>query len=82
MQSSLCLGKRPYSILSDEIALSRLPNIDPSKLQVTKTKSPKDLVPSEQLIFGRNFTGWEADDQTMSLSVAHHSLLNRPYAVH
>ncbi len=53
MQSSLCLGKRPYSILSDEIALSRLPNIDQSKLQITRTKSPKDLIPSEQLIFGR-----------------------------
>ena len=82
MQSTFRLGKRSYNILSDEIALSRLPNIDPSKLQVTKTKSPKDLVPSEQLIFGRNFTGWEADDQTMSLTVAHHSLLNRPYAIH
>jgi len=31
--------------------------IDPSKLTITKTATPKTLLPPEELIFGRNFTG-------------------------
>jgi len=34
-----------------------LPNIDPSKLEVTKTITPKQLVPNQDLVFGRTFTG-------------------------
>ena len=47
---------RPYSIQSQEEALARLPNIDPSKLTITKTTTPKQLVPPEELVFGRTFT--------------------------
>lgn len=36
---------------------SQLPNIDPSKLEVTKSITPKELVPNEDLVFGRTFTG-------------------------
>lgn len=48
---------RSYSSLPGEEALAALPDIDPSKLEVTLCKIPKDLVPPEELIFGRTFTG-------------------------
>jgi len=32
-------------------------DIDPSKLTITSTTTPKSLLPPEELIFGRNFTG-------------------------
>lgn len=35
----------------------KLPGIDPSKLEITKTITPKQLVPNEDLVFGRTFTG-------------------------
>ena len=37
--------------------MSQLPDIDASKLEVTKTTSPKDMLPFNELVFGRNFTG-------------------------
>lgn len=37
--------------------LPHLPDIDPSKLEVTKTITPKELVPNQDLVFGRTFTG-------------------------
>ncbi|KAI9727530.1 MAG: hypothetical protein M1828_006472 [Chrysothrix sp. TS-e1954] len=40
----------------DQPALSSLPDIDPSQLTITKTANPKDLVPPEELVFGRTFT--------------------------
>jgi hypothetical protein len=43
-------------VLDDDLE-SKLPNIDPSKLEVTKTITPKQLVPNEDLVFGRTFTG-------------------------
>ena len=50
-------SRRTYSIQSQEEALARLPDIDPNKLSIIKTTTPKQVVPPEQLIFGRNFTG-------------------------
>ena len=37
--------------------MARLPNIDASKLEIKKNTSPKELLPYNQLVFGRNFTG-------------------------
>lgn len=37
--------------------MKHLPDIDPSKLEVTKTITPKELVPNQDLVFGRTFTG-------------------------
>ncbi|KAL8782720.1 MAG: hypothetical protein Q9213_005144 [Squamulea squamosa] len=48
--------RRPYSIQSQEDAIAKLPNIDPSALSITKTTTPKQLVPPEELVFGRTFT--------------------------
>ncbi|KAI4224712.1 MAG: hypothetical protein LQ349_007186 [Xanthoria aureola] len=48
--------RRPYSIQSQEDAIAKLPNIDPDALSITKTTTPKELVPPEELIFGRTFT--------------------------
>lgn len=39
--------------------MKHLPDIDPSKLEVTKTITPKQLVPNQDLVFGRTFTGEE-----------------------
>ena len=35
----------------------KLQDIDPSKLSITKTTTPKQLVPPAELVFGRTFTG-------------------------
>ncbi|KAL2042868.1 hypothetical protein N7G274_004628 [Stereocaulon virgatum] len=48
--------RRAYSIQSQEEDLARLPDIDPKALSITKTTTPKLIVPPEELIFGRNFT--------------------------
>ncbi|RMD44684.1 hypothetical protein DV735_g395, partial [Chaetothyriales sp. CBS 134920] len=40
----------------DEIVPSTLPDIDPAKLSITKTTSPKPLVPNRDLVFGHTFT--------------------------
>lgn len=48
--------------------MSKLPGIDPSKLTVTETITPKQLVPNQDLVFGRTFTDhmlsieWTASD--------------------
>lgn len=49
--------QRFYSIKPETAATPSLPNIDPSKLTVTKTTTPKELIPQEQLLFGKTFTG-------------------------
>ena len=51
------LQQRLYSIKTDEATLETLPDIDPSKLHVTETITPKELVPAQELVFGRHFTG-------------------------
>ncbi|KAL8805270.1 MAG: hypothetical protein Q9182_002038 [Xanthomendoza sp. 2 TL-2023] len=48
--------RRAYSIQSQEDAIAKLPNIDPNALSITKTTTPKALVPPEELVFGRTFT--------------------------
>ncbi len=49
--------QRRYSIQSQEDAIAKLPGIDPSALSVMKTTTPKELVPPNELVFGRTFTG-------------------------
>ncbi|KAL8947624.1 MAG: hypothetical protein Q9222_006111, partial [Ikaeria aurantiellina] len=51
-----CTKKANYSIQSQEAAIAALPNINPSALSITKTTTPKELVPPEELVFGRTFT--------------------------
>ncbi|MCJ1308096.1 hypothetical protein MMC25_001747 [Agyrium rufum] len=48
--------QRQYSIQSEEDAIARLPGLDPSKLTIEKTQSPKPVLPPEELVFGRTFT--------------------------
>jgi hypothetical protein len=49
---------RSRSVLqADEDTLSKLPGLDASKLSITKTITPKKIVPPEDLVFGRTFTG-------------------------
>src|SRR2546423_1410168 len=45
------------ALQADEESLSRLPGLDASKLSITETITPKKIVPPEQLVFGRTFTG-------------------------
>lgn len=49
--------RRPYSIHADAASGKQLLDIDVSKLAITKTTSPKTLLPPEELVFGRTFTG-------------------------
>lgn len=49
------LWRRSFSATS--AAASKLAELDPSKLTVTKTAAPKELLPPQELIFGKNFTG-------------------------
>ncbi|KAF2739877.1 branched-chain amino acid aminotransferase II [Polyplosphaeria fusca] len=51
-----CRSSRAYSIHADASVGTKIQDIDPTKLSVTKTTTPKGLLPPEELIFGRNFT--------------------------
>lgn len=48
---------RQYSISPEKTSDSSLSDIDPTQLILQKTSQPKPLLKSEDLIFGRNFTG-------------------------
>ncbi|EON61196.1 branched-chain amino acid aminotransferase [Coniosporium apollinis CBS 100218] len=48
--------RRAYSLQIDTESDPKLAGIEPSKLSVAKTTTPKDLLPPEELVFGRNFT--------------------------
>jgi hypothetical protein len=51
-KSSLLLSCRPYSV-----AAHPLLDLNASTVTVEKTTSPKNLTPSEELVFGHTFTG-------------------------
>ncbi|KAK4643390.1 branched-chain-amino-acid transaminase bat2 [Podospora bellae-mahoneyi] len=55
IQAQSAVQRRQYSI-NPQSSTSQLLDIDPSKLVVEKTSKPKDLLPSKDLVFGRNFT--------------------------
>jgi branched-chain amino acid aminotransferase len=48
---------RNYSIKADNASAQPLMDIDPKLLKVQRTGSPKKLLPANELIFGKNFTG-------------------------
>jgi branched-chain amino acid aminotransferase len=52
-----CRTQRPYSIHADVSVGEKIQDIDPTKLSITKTTTPKALLPHEELVFGRNFSG-------------------------
>jgi branched-chain amino acid aminotransferase len=43
----------------------KIMGINPAKLTIEKTTTPKDLLPPEELIFGRNFTGNRSNDASL-----------------
>ncbi|KAF2638158.1 branched-chain amino acid aminotransferase II [Massarina eburnea CBS 473.64] len=51
-----CRSQRAYSLHADASVGTSIKDIDPAKLSITKTTTPKALLPPEELIFGRNFT--------------------------
>lgn len=50
-------SSRSYSIQAEAASTAKLQDINPSKLSITKTTTPKELVPPNELVFGRTFTG-------------------------
>jgi len=57
---SACLAqRRTYAtpnLQAPDASDPKLKSIDLSQLQITKTTTPKSVIPHDQLIFGRNFT--------------------------
>lgn len=51
------IGNRFYSIQPTSSTTPRLPELDPSKLEITQTTTPKELTPPKELAFGKKFTG-------------------------
>ncbi|GAB7350865.1 hypothetical protein MBLNU459_g1389t1 [Dothideomycetes sp. NU459] len=47
---------RSYALQASDAADPKLKSIDASQLSITKTTTPKDLMPNEELVFGRYFT--------------------------
>lgn len=60
--TSLERQRRHYSLQAPDAADPRLSKVDVSQLSITKTTTPKAIIPSEELVFGRTFT-----DHMMSL---------------
>ena len=52
-----CRTQRAYSIHADASVGTKIQDIDPTKLTITKTTTPNNLLPPAELIFGRNFSG-------------------------
>jgi len=50
-------ASRTYSVKAEAASATKLQNIDPSKLTITQSKTPKTLLPPNELVFGRSFTG-------------------------
>ncbi|KAL2223478.1 cytosolic branched-chain amino acid aminotransferase [Thermoascus aurantiacus ATCC 26904] len=70
LQSSAAnrLWQRTYSVKLEATTDPRLPGLDPSKLTITKTTTPKEPLPPQELVFGKTFTDhmlsveWTASD--------------------
>ncbi|KPI44059.1 uncharacterized protein AB675_6216 [Cyphellophora attinorum] len=60
------------NLYADDELMSRLPDVDPSKLTVTETITPKQLVPNQDLVFGRTFTGMSTADHPIPCPEANH----------
>ncbi|MCJ1382609.1 branched-chain-amino-acid transaminase bat2 [Xylographa soralifera] len=55
-QSILSQRRKASSLQAEEKAIKQLPGMDPSQLSITKSTTPKQLLPPEELVFGRTFT--------------------------
>lgn len=59
---------RCYAIAAHDVSNPKLTTIDTSKLTITKTTTPKELIPNDELVFGKHFTDhmlsleWTATD--------------------
>ncbi|KAG9648031.1 branched-chain amino acid transaminase, partial [Aureobasidium melanogenum] len=59
---------RCYAIAAQDVSNPKLTTIDTSKLTITKTTTPKELIPNDELVFGKHFTDhmlsleWTATD--------------------
>lgn len=55
-----CLNAQParrnYALQAADASDPKLSSIDASQLEITKTTTPRDLLPNDQLVFGRTFT--------------------------
>lgn len=47
---------RAYALAAKDTATPALQNIDVSSLYLTKTTTPKELLPNSELVFGKHFT--------------------------
>lgn len=52
-----CRTARLLSVKAEAASQAKERDIDPRKLQITKTTTPKGLSKPEDLVFGREFTG-------------------------
>ena len=48
---------RCYSLKVDTSSSQDVAGLDPAQLSIAKSTTPKDLLPPEELVFGRTFTG-------------------------
>ncbi|KAF7931447.1 uncharacterized protein EAE98_002629 [Botrytis deweyae] len=61
-------SSRLYSIQAEAASTTKLQDIDPTKLTITKNTTPNELLPPKELVFGRSFTDhmlsieWTASD--------------------
>ncbi|KAF7950662.1 uncharacterized protein EAE97_002214 [Botrytis byssoidea] len=61
-------SSRLYSIQAEAASTTKLQDIDPTKLTITKNTTPNELLPPNELVFGRSFTDhmlsieWTASD--------------------
>lgn len=72
---------RQYSIQSNEAAIKKLSGINPDLLSITTTNTPKDLVPPEELVFGRTFTGIQCYSGNLKSKLDSLNTNNRSYAI-
>jgi len=52
----IATARRVYSIQAESASIIKLQDIDPSRLSIQKSTTPKELVPPNELVFGRTFT--------------------------
>lgn len=52
-----CRTLRPFSVKAEAAQATKQAGIDPKKLSITKTSSPRQISKPEDLVFGKEFTG-------------------------
>ncbi|KAI5250563.1 branched-chain-amino-acid aminotransferase [Aureobasidium subglaciale] len=67
-RASKASSTRCYAIAAQDVSKPKLTAIDHSKLTITKSTTPKELIPNDELVFGKHFTDhmlsleWTATD--------------------